>query len=262
MNNTELISILIELVQTILKNGGKSEIKNRTTTFVYHSLKLELEVPHLRLSFMGDEVGGIKGWPYYSVTINSKSYNFQRNNIVPQDFIDHIAKSIDKLNQDIFYKTTLTPLIENNVMKVYDIHSKRPNRETYVLKRQLINLFKQEIDFHRNKRRNLNKESVKIYQQFLEIKKKLPHSLKYIRNPYITLKKISEGYFEANYRNGDIVLAGWGNDPYQPIRLLERNLREELSNFGKNIRVIKALRAYYNLFDEDLDELKKKLDIL
>lgn len=261
MNKQELIEITIELVQAILKSGGTSKVNDRTTTFEYKSLNVTLDEPHFHLTFMGQEVGEIKGWPYHSVTIDGKSYYFERNEKVPQDFIDHIAKSIDRLRKDIFVKTTLTPMIEKQLFQVYDIHTKRPKRETYLLKQQLINLFKQELNFHNFKRKSINEDGSVIYKRFLDIKNKLPHSVNHIRNPFIKLKKISDEYYHAEYKNGEIVVAGWGNDPYQTVRVLERQLREKLSDFGKNIHITKALRRYDNLFEEELDVLKNELCI-
>ncbi|WP_121616839.1 hypothetical protein [Virgibacillus halodenitrificans] len=261
MNNHELIEITIELVQTILKSGGKSNKKQRTTTFEYQSLHLALHKPQLQLTFLGEEIGGTKGWPYHSLSINGKSFNFGQKELVPQSFIDHIAKSIDRLRKDIFSKTTLTPIIEKDVIRVYELHKKQPNRETYVLKEQLIHLFKQEINFHRNRRRNLNKSKAVIYQRFIDIKKRLPHSLRFIKSPLISLNKISEGYYRADYKSGELALSSWGTDSYQAINMLESHLRDELSDFGKNIPVTRVLKAYYNLFDEDLDSLKNELKI-
>jgi hypothetical protein len=258
MKNEELIEVVIDLATAILKSGGKSSIENTTIIFEYKSLHMELGIPRLRLTFMGSEVDN-KGWPYDSVIINGKHYRFQPNTVIPQDFIDHIAKSIDQLRQDVFVSTQFTPLIEEEFFRVTNMHIKKPNRETYMLKEKLRDLFIQEAEFHRLKRKNANKENKSIYQRFLHIKNRLPHSLKYVRNPLIRLKKLAEQYYQAQYQNGDLVVTGWGNDPYQSIRMLEQHLREELSEYGKNIHTMRVLRTYYNLFDEDIDDIKKKL---
>mgnify|MGYP001080287591 CR=1 FL=1 len=241
MNNTEMITVVGNLTNAFKEAGGTITKGEKIVFFKYKSLMMVLEEPYFQLSCMGEQVFGIKGWPYNSVTINGKTYYFKHNAVVPQEMIDYIALCIDKLGKNMVTFSRGNNLIEQQLFEANRKHKQNPTRETYRTLRILKNLFIEEYSYNSMQRKSRNKDNARKFKNFVAVKNQLPHSLKYIKNQEITLKKTVMG-FVATTNASVFSRKSHESNAYLAIQKAKKQLQEQMTK--QKVMTVKVLTVY------------------
>lgn len=266
MKNQDFMHFVSCLVNTLIKAGGNTVQTKYDFTVKYYSLKITLthHIFHLKAFGSNNNVLACKDsdredWPYYSVRIGGVEHTFDSDIVVPQAKIDNIAFQIDFLADKLFMKPNKNDVILDVVLDAAKEHQVKVTRETYLIKKSMIHLYKEQNFKNAQFKVAHNKKVAPIYKELLNLKNQLPHSLKLRFNPYLKIRKLpgTLNYYEVTFNNGKVDETFLNNiHPYCAIRKAEFGLREILTQSGHDFEMVKVLKSIPNLFKLNENVLK------
>jgi len=179
----QLFKVIKEIADALSELGA---VKTRdphpmgTEKLTINDKGLEFVLRHFRLVYMGVHV---EDSPYYCININGCSgcsYEIDRGQTT-QAFIDSLARTIDRLRDEVFITEQPQFLVLDFLTKAHVQHIKRPTAETYRLMKLLKKHYLEELDKWETKRKEHNRRKREGYEKLCRLKNMLPHSINQVR---------------------------------------------------------------------------------